>query len=63
MSRINATSDPLSATMHAMNSRLINNPTSSFHNAVRNSTIISNDASSTLTPASRIDSRINRARR
>jgi hypothetical protein len=41
MSRINATSDPQSDTMHAMNSRLINNPTSSFHSAVRNSTIIS----------------------
>ena len=63
MSRMNATSDPLSDTMQAMNSRLISNPTSSFHNAVRNSTIISNDASSTLTPASRIDSRISRARR
>jgi len=63
MSRINATSDPQSDTMQAMNSRLINNPTSSFHNAVRNSTIISIDASSTLIPASRIDSRISRARR
>ena len=63
MSRINATSDPLSATMHAMNNRLISKPTSSFHNAVRNNTMISTDASSTLTPASRIDSRISRARR
>jgi hypothetical protein len=41
MSQMNATSDPLSDTMHAMNSRLINNPTSSFHSAVKNRTIIS----------------------
>ena len=63
MSRIKATSDPLSATMQAMKSRLINKATSSFHNAVRNNTIISSDASSTLTPASRIDSLMSRARR
>ncbi len=58
-----ATSDPLSATMQRMNSRLTSKSTSSFHNAIRNNTIIRNDASSTLTPASRIDSRISRARR
>jgi len=63
MSRINATSDPLNDSMHAMNNRLISRPTSSFHKAVRNNTMISNDANSTLTPASKMDSRINRARR
>jgi len=63
MSRINVTSDPLSDTMHAMNSRLMNRPISTFSNAVRNSTIISTDASNTLIPASSMDSRISLARR
>ena len=62
ISLIKATNDPLSEAMQAMKSRLRNKPTSNFHKAVRNSTIISTDASKTLVPASRIDSRINRAR-
>ena len=52
MSRINATSDPLSTTMQAMNSAY-QQARLQFNNAVRNSTIISTDASSTLTPPAR----------
>src|SRR5436190_1726978 len=56
------TSDTISETMHEIKSTLTRSATSSFINAERNKTMISTDASRTLTAARMIESGIKRCR-